>query len=188
VTKTSGEVSKKQIAAYYKKNHATFVIPTTLDLHLIETNSESSAAHVKSLLASGSSYAVLAPKYSIDPTTKSAGGEMLSVRPTQLTAVLSAAVFKATPGTLTGPVKTPFGYYVFTVDSRTPGKVQSLAEATSTIKSTIAAAQEQKANAKLENDFSKKWTDLTKCATGYIVSPSCSNAPKTGSTGATGAG
>jgi foldase protein PrsA len=112
---------------------------------------------------------------------------MTGVRPGQLTAQLNAAVFKATRGTLTGPVKTAFGYYVFTVDSTVPGKTQTLKQATTTIKATISASQESKANAKLQSDFSKKWAQLTKCATGYIVATSCSNAPKTSSTGASGA-
>jgi foldase protein PrsA len=187
VTKQGTHVTSKQIAQYYAKNHAQFVIPTTLDLHLIETNSLASADQVKTLLESGQSYATLAPKDSIDPTSKAAGGKMTGVRPGQLTAQLNAAVFKATRGTLTGPVKTAFGYYVFTVDSTVPGKTQTLKQATTTIKATISASQESKANAKLQSDFSKKWAQLTKCATGYIVATSCSNAPKTSSTGASGA-
>jgi foldase protein PrsA len=108
------------------------------------------------------------------------------VRPGQLTAQLNAAVFKAAPGGFVGPVKTPFGYYVFTVDKTTPGKVQSLKEATTTIRATIAAEQETKANAVLQSDFTVRWAHLTKCATGYIVAPSCGNAPKTPATGTTG--
>jgi foldase protein PrsA len=187
VTKKASKVTSQQIAKYYAKNHSQFVIPTTLNLHLIETNKESTAATVKSLLQGGETYAALASKYSIDPTSKSVGGQMTSVRPGQLTAQLNAAVFKATIGQLVGPVKTPFGYYVFTVNSSTPGKTETLKQETSTIRATISASQESAANAALQSDFTNKWTKLTKCATGYIVSPSCSNAPKTGATGSSGA-
>lgn len=190
VQKQAAKVSKAKIAAYYAKNHAQFVIPTTLNLHLIETKTAATATTVLGLLKSGSSFATLAPKYSIDPTTKSAGGKMVGVRPGQLTpAQLNAAVFKATTGQLVGPVQTPFGYYVFTVDSTTPGKTQTLAEATATIRATIAAEQQSAANAKLQTDFTKKWVALTKCSSGYVVPTSCGNAPKTTTTptGATGA-
>jgi len=187
VSKQASKVSAAQIASYYAKNHSQFVIPTTINLHLIETSTQATAAKVLSLLQAGGTYAILAAKYSIDPTSKSAGGELLGVRPGQLTPQLNAAVFKAARGGFVGPVKTPFGYYVFTIDSTTPGKVQSLKEATTTIRATIAAEQETKANASLQADFTKKWAQLTKCATGFIVAPSCGNAPKT-TTGATGAG
>jgi len=190
VQKQAAKVSKAKIAQYYAKNHAQFVIPTTLNLHLIETNTPATATTVLGLLKSGSTFATLAPKYSIDPTTKSAGGKMLGVRPGQLTpAQLNTAVFNAKVGQLVGPLKTPFGYYVFTVDSTTPGKTETLSQATATIRATISATQESAANAALQADFTTKWAALTKCSTGYIVAPSCGNVPKsTGSTGATGAG
>jgi foldase protein PrsA len=187
VTKSASKVAPAKIAAYYKKNHAQFVVPTTLDLHLVETQKATDAAKVKTLLQGGQSYATLAPKYSIDPTSKSAGGKLTGVRPGQLTAQLDAQVFKAATGVLTGPVKTPFGYYVFTIDSKIPGKTQTLKEATSTIKATLAAQQESAANTRLQNDFLTKWKLVTKCASGYVVAASCANAPKTSATGATGA-
>ena len=85
VTKQASKVSSAAIAAYYKKNHAQFVTPKTLNIHLIETSTLATANKVKSLLTSGQSYATLAPKYSIDPTSKGAGGKLLAVRPGQLT-------------------------------------------------------------------------------------------------------
>jgi hypothetical protein len=187
VAKGASKVTPAAIAAYYNKNHAQFVTPKTVDLHLIETSSGTTATKVRSLLASGQTYAQLAPKYSSDPTTKAAGGAENGVRPGQLTALLSNAVFAAKVGVLSQPVQTPFGYYIFTVDSVTPQKVESLKAATATIKAAISTANVSKANAALSKEFTTKWTAITKCATGYIVAPSCSNAPKTTSTGATGA-
>jgi foldase protein PrsA len=108
---------------------------------------------------------------------------MVGVRPGQLTpAQLNAAVFKATKGQLVGPVKTPFGYYVFTIDSTTPGKTQTVLEATPTIRATIAAVQQSAANASLQADFTKKWAQLTKCSSGYVIPSSCGNAPATTTT------
>ena len=187
VQKQAGKVSSAAIAAYYKKNLATLTTPETRDLHLVETTTQATALKVKSLLAGGASYATVAKQYSIDPTTKSAGGVMLGVRTGELTTQLSAAVFAAKPKVLTGPVKTAFGFYVFTVDASKPASVPSLKAATATIKSTIASQQQAAANAVLQNDFTKKWTSRTTCASGFIVTPSCGNAPKASSTGATGA-
>jgi foldase protein PrsA len=185
VQKEASKVSSAQIAAYYKKNLPALTKPATRNLHLVETASQATAANVKSLLAGGSSYATVAPKYSIDPTTKTVGGRMVGVSPSELNAQLSAAVFAAKQGVLSGPVKTAFGYYVFTVDSITPSSVPSLAGETATIRSLITQQQVAKAENALQTGLTKKWSPRTSCRAGYVVSL-CSNAPTT-STAATGA-
>jgi len=185
--KLAQKVSPALIAAYYRKNLVSLTKPATRDVHLIETATQATAVKVKSLLASGSSYATLAPKYSTDPTTKGVGGKLLGVRTGELNTQLSAQIFAAKVGVLSGPVKTPFGYYIFTVDSATAASVPSLKAATAGIRSTIASTQETKANAALQADFTSKWTSRTVCATGYIVAPACGNAPKSSPTSATGA-
>jgi foldase protein PrsA len=187
VQKDASAVTNAKIAAYYKKNLVQLTTPETRDLHLVETSTQATAAKVKALLAGGSSYATVAPKYSIDPTTKTVGGKLLGVRTGELNAQLSAQIFAAKPGVLTGPVKTAFGYYVFTVDSSKAASVPSLKAATATIKQALISQQQTAANATLTNDFTKTWEARTTCRAGYVVSPSCGNAPKTSSTGATGA-
>ena len=185
VQKQASNVTSAQIAAYYKKHLTQLTTPETRNLHLVETTTQASAATVKSLLASGSSYATVAPKSSIDPTTKGVGGRMLGVSPTELNAQLSAAVFAAKPGVLSGPVKTAFGYYVFTVDSITPSSVPTLQKASTNIKALISQQQVVKAENALQALFTTKWKARTNCRAGYVVS-ACSNAPTT-STAATGA-
>ncbi len=186
--KQAQHVSKAAIAAYYHKNLAQLTTPETRNLHLVETKDAATAAKVKSLLASGSSYATLASKYSIDPTTKSAGGKLAGVRPGELSPTqLNDAIFAAKLGVVTGPIKTPFGYYVFTVDSSTPASVPTLKAATAEIQQTLAGLQQTKANAALTNDFSVKWTKRTVCSAAYMVTPSCGNAPKSSTTSPTGA-
>jgi len=185
VEKQAEKVTTAQIDSYYKSHLGSLGTPETRDVHLIETASAATAAKVKGLLASGSTYAQLASKYSIDPTTKNVGGALTGLRPDQESAVVSDAIFAAKVGVLTGPIKTAFGYYLFTVDSITPAKVPSLKADTATIRMTIASAQESKATAALETDFVKKWTPRTTCASGYIVAPSCGNAPKTSTSSST---
>jgi foldase protein PrsA len=194
VQKQALKVTNAQIAAYYHKHLSALTVPETRDVHLIETNTAAAAATVKSDLQSGSTYAELAPKYSIDPTSKAAGGKLVGVRPGELNTQLSAAIFAAKIGVLTGPIKTAFGYYVFTVDSSTPASVPSLKAATPGIRSTLTSSQASAAEAKLSADFTKTWVSRTTCASGYIVAQACGNAPKTSTssssttpaTGATG--
>ena len=80
---------------------------------------------------------------------------------------------------LSGPVKTPFGYYIYEVKSITPGNQQTLAQAQASIKQQLTATQQQTALSKFVKNFKKKWPAKTECRAGYVV-PDCKEykAPK----------
>lgn len=185
VQKQNQKVTSAQIAAYYNKNKAQFGTPETRNIHLVLVALAATAQKVRSLLAGGASYATVAPKYSSDPSTKTTGGAMLGVYAGELTPALSTQIFAASVGKLSGPVKTAFGYYVFTVDKIIPAKSQSLAQATKAIRTQLSQGQVQAAESALQAQVQKKWQPRTSCRSGYVVSD-CSNAPSTGSTGASG--
>jgi len=182
-TKTS-KVSSAQIAAYYHKNLKSLVTPQTRNIHVVEVAKLATANKVKSLLASGTPYQQVATQYSTDPTSKAAGGSMPGVRVGSVTLPqqATAAVFAASKGVLSGPVKTAFGYYVFTVDTIVPASTPTLAQATARIKAAIVSTQYQAASAKITHDYKTKWPALTTCRSGFQVATLCSNAPKTSST------
>jgi foldase protein PrsA len=187
VQKQAEKVTPAQISAYYHSHLSSLTTPETRNVHLIETQTAATAAKVKSLLAGGTSYATLAPKYSIDPTSKGTGGSLLGVRTGELNAQITAAIFAAKVNVLTGPLKTAFGYYVFTVNAITPAVTPTLSKATTEIKSAITSARETAAQTALTTAFTKTWPSRTTCATGYITASVCGNAPKTSSTSSTGA-
>ena len=184
VQKAHEKVTDAQIAAYYAKNKAQYATPETRDLHLVLVSSAATAQKVHSLLAGGSSYATVAPKYSVD-ATKTHGGQMVGVYSGELTAALNTAVFAAKVGALSAPVKTAFGYYVFTIDKITPGSVESLAKARAAIRTSLSSQQVTAAESALQAQVTKKWQPRTTCRSGYVVRD-CSNAAKTGATGAPG--
>ncbi len=74
---------------------------------------------------------------SIDPTSKANGGKLPGVVKGQEEKALDTAVFSAQTNVLSGPVKTPFGYYIFEVQSVTPGSQQTLKQAEASIKSQL---------------------------------------------------
>jgi foldase protein PrsA len=69
---------------------------------------------------------------------------------------------------LSGPVKTNFGYYVFQVTGSTPGSVQSLAQAESSVKSQLVATQQQSSLSSFVKNFKKKWIAKTDCRSTYL--------------------
>jgi foldase protein PrsA len=185
----AAKVTNAQIATFYKDHSSEFTEPARRNIEFVLVAKAGTAATVKSLLAGGASYATVAKKYSIDPTTKKKGGVADGVVAGEETPLFSTAIFKARTGVLSGPVKTAFGYYVFTVTKATTGSVVSLAAARSGIKSELKTSHQTTALNSLQSNFTKKWRARTHCASGYLVSLVCTNAPtsSTGSSGATSA-
>ena len=97
-------------------------------MSIILTKTEAQANEAKKEIESGKSFASVAKSKSIDPTSKAAGGELKGVVKGQEEAALNTAIFSAPLNKLSGPVKTPFGYYIYEVKSSTPGTQQTLAQ------------------------------------------------------------
>ena len=85
-----------------------------------------------------------------------------------------------------GPIKTQYGYYVFTVSDITEASQQTLAEAKETIKQTLASQGQQKALDTFVKDFTKRWKEKTECSDDYKTTD-CKNGPKATPTPAQGA-
>ena len=115
--------------------------------------------------------------YSIDDTSKAAGGKLPAQAKGTLDKELDDAVFSAKKNELEGPIKTQYGYYVFTVTAVTAASQQTLAEAKETIKQTLQSQNQQKALDTFVKDFTKRWKDKTECSEGYKTTD-CKNGPK----------
>ncbi|MDQ6811293.1 MAG: peptidyl-prolyl cis-trans isomerase, partial [Actinomycetota bacterium] len=167
---------------YYNEHQSRFGVPEKRSVEIILTKAEAAAKKAKQEVQSGKSFSSVAKKVSIDPLSKTTGGLLPSVIKGQEEQALDAAIFSAKVGVLSGPVKTPFGYYVFEVKSITPGTQQSLAQAEASVKAQLTATQQQQALSKFVKDFKKKWTAKTECRAGFRVTD-CKEykVPKTGS-------
>jgi parvulin-like peptidyl-prolyl isomerase len=189
-----GTPTQAQIEKYYNENKQRFGQPEKRDLELILTKTQAQAEAAKKEIESGKSFESVAKKYSIDPASKANGGKLPGVVKGQEQKALDAAIFAAKPNTLTGPVKTPFGYYLFEVTAVHPPSQQTLAQVKESIKQQLTAQQQQTALSKFVKEFKKKWEGRTDCRKEYVVMD-CKQykAPKTpaipgGATPPTGAG
>ncbi|HYM45583.1 MAG TPA: peptidyl-prolyl cis-trans isomerase [Solirubrobacteraceae bacterium] len=183
VAKQKPKVTQAQIEKYYDEHKSQFGAPEKRNLSIVLTKTEAAAKKAKQEVESGKSFASVAKSTSIDPTSKANGGELSGVVKGQEVKALDEAVFSAKQGVLSGPVKTPFGYYIFEVKGTTPGSQQTLAQAQSTIKQQLTTQQQQQALSKFVKEFRKKWTSKTECRAGYVVQ-NCKEykVPKTRST------
>jgi foldase protein PrsA len=169
VIKAAGSITPAKIAAYYNAHKSNYAQPEKRDLSIILTKTAAQAQAAKQAIQGGTPFATEAKKVSIDPATKAQGGAETGVEKGQEEQALDSAVFSAAVNNLSGPVKTPFGYYIFQVHKSTPASQQSLAQATAAIKSTLTTTAQQAALTKFVNGFQKRWTKMTDCAKGYVI-------------------
>jgi foldase protein PrsA len=186
VIKDKAKVSQAQITKYYNENKARYNTPEKRNVAVIQTSTEGPAKKAKKEIESGKSFASVAKSTSIDPVSKNNGGQLSGIQKGQEEATLDKAIFSATPNKLSGPIKTPFGFYVYELKSVTPPSVQTVAQASQSIKATLTATQERAALAKFVKEFKAKWKGKTECRVAFTVAD-CKNykAPKTGTTGTT---
>ena len=159
------------------------------------TKTEAAAKSAKKEVESGKSFASVAKKVSIDPTSKAKGGLLPEVIKGEEEKALDTAIFSTAKNILSGPVKTPFGFYVFEVKSIAVGHQQTLKQVQASIKQQLTATQQQSALTEFVKSFKKKWTAKTDCRAGYIVTdckqykaPMTSSKATSPSTGTTEAG
>ena len=172
-----GTISDQAVSDFYAKNRAQFVKPEQRELRVVLTKDEAHAKQARSALDSGGSWKAVTAKYSIDDQTKAQAGKLPAQAKGSLDKDLDAAVFSAKQNALVGPVKTQYGYFVFTVTGVTPGSTQTLDQAKPTITKTLQSQNQQKKLDSFVKDFTARWRGKTQCSAGYRTSD-CSNGPK----------
>jgi foldase protein PrsA len=177
VTEKESKVTDKDVSDYYAKNKKRFAQPERRDLNVVLTKSKGKADEAKSALDGGGNFKTVSKKYSIDEASKQQGGKLPDVAEGQQEKAFNDAIFSAKRGSLQGPIKTQFGYYVFEVTKVTPASQQSLDESKETIKNLLRSQRQQKSLDSFIKDFRKRYKEETVCAEDYAVAE-CKNAPK----------
>jgi foldase protein PrsA len=182
-TETVKPPTQAQIAKYYNENKSQYGKPESRDLLIVLTKDEAEANKAKREIQSGKSFQSVAKRVSIDPTSKTKGGSLPGVTRGEEEQALSEAVFAAKQGVLSGPVKTPFGFYIFQVKTIHAGSEQTLAQAQSAIRQTLSSTGKQTALNTFIKQYTKKWKGKTNCGAQYMVKE-CKDykAPKASST------
>jgi parvulin-like peptidyl-prolyl isomerase len=174
LAKQPTKVTPAAIAAYYNSHKSEFGTPETRNLRIVLAKDAADAAAAKKALQSGHSWAAVAKKYSIDPTTKNTGGLLMGVSKNGQDAALTTAAFAAPTNQLIGPVKGQFGEYVIDVLKVTPATQRSLdAQTSALIKQTLTTQLQTTAANAVANRAKKDWLSQTKCRAQYAV-PYCS--------------
>jgi foldase protein PrsA len=144
------KVTPEQISAYFKdpQNKSQFVVPDSVVARHVLVKSKADALKVQALLEADNSdanWATVAKKYSIDPGTKTKGGDLGSFPKGRMVTEFDKVAFSIKPGTVSAPVKTQFGWHVIEVTKKTPGSKQTEAEAKAMIEQTLKFSAQTKA-------------------------------------------
>jgi foldase protein PrsA len=166
----SGKVTTAAIARFYRENKSRFGVPEKRDVRIVLSKTAAQANAALRRIRAGESFASVARSVSIDPTSRADGGLLKEVVKGEEEAALSQAIFAARAHVLGGPVKTPFGYYVYEVQAIVPGSQQSLAQATPTIKRELQSSEQQRRFESFKQGYQKRWKARTECRAGYVVS------------------
>jgi foldase protein PrsA len=188
ISKNAGKKPNQQeITAYYEQHKSQYGQPERRNILIVLTKTQAQAEKAKKEIESGKSFSSVAKSASIDPVSKASGGSLPGVVKGQEEKALDEAVFKAKLNVLGGPIKTPFGYYVYEVKKTLPPSKQSLAQVQSSIQQQISAQKQQKSLSEFIKNFRKKWTGRTECRSEYSVqdckgykAPKTSLLPSTG--------
>jgi len=135
-------ITPKQIQDYFNKNRSSFDKPEQVTARHILVPNLALANQVEGDLKAGQNFADLAKKYSTDPGSKDKGGDLGSFRRGQMVPAFDKYAFSAPIGQISPPIKSPFGYHIIQVETRTPGQKATLASAQSQILDTLRQQQE----------------------------------------------
>ena len=182
--KHTTKITPATIQTYYNNHKSQFGKPETRDIRIVLTKTAGQAAAAKAALDHGTSWKVVAKKYSTDPS-KNNGGLLPGVTKGQEDKALDTAAFATATKTnkVYGPIKGQFGYYVFEVTKVTKASQQSLAQATALIQQTLTGQQQTTAQTAVDNVAKKQWLAKTDCLKAYAMAD-CKGykAPKTSTT------
>ena len=136
------KISETQIKQYFDKNHAAFDKPAQVQVRHILVPDLKTAQKVEADLKGGKDFATEAKAVSMDPGSRDKGGDLGMVRHGQMVPAFEQAAFSLPVGKISDPVKSPFGYHIIQVQSKTNAEKATLANTHDRIESMLRQQQE----------------------------------------------
>ncbi|MFZ1947434.1 MAG: peptidyl-prolyl cis-trans isomerase [bacterium] len=136
VVEAKSNPSDAEVEEYYAANTKEFVVPENVTARHILVKTRDEAARLRGQIERGTDFADLAGKYSLDASSKTAGGLIGgpiqrggTVKGLGALPELVAAAFDLKEGELSQPIKTGKGFHLVRVEKRVAESTKSLEEA-----------------------------------------------------------
>jgi foldase protein PrsA len=166
-------ITRAQITSYYELHEFQYLVTAERDLKIARTETEASAAKVKAEIASGKSFASVVRKLRTWQALYSNEGLVLALQPHAYgEPTLNQAIFTATPGVLTGPIGTWYGYFVFEVTKIRFEREKPLTDVQASIRRRLARMVQEQALVGFIKQWRATWVARTDCNPGDVV-PDC---------------
>jgi foldase protein PrsA len=176
IAPVAASVTEAAVDAYIAE-HGHERAPERRDLRVILTEDRRDAVRAKRELLRGRTWKSVARRYSLDAATNQRGGRVRGVVRGTLERRLERAVFRAPSRRITGPVRTRFGYWMFSVSRIEPAHPLREPVSRRIIRRRLVAEAQQAELDRFVAAFTANWTRRTVCADAYRASPKCANHP-----------
>jgi foldase protein PrsA len=134
-------ITDAQVKAYFDKNHTTLDKPAQVRARHILVPDQKTAIMIEGKLKAGGDFAMLAKQYSTDPSTKDKGGELGFFGKGQMVPAFQDAAFSLPVGSISQPVKSPFGWHIIQVEEKKPAIKATLAASAASIRDQLKQQQ-----------------------------------------------
>ena len=122
------KIPEKELKDAYESKKSEFATKEMVEASHILVSSESKAKEIKTELDKGAKFEELANKYSMDPGSKSNGGQLGFFARGAMVPGFDKASFELKVGEISQPIKTNFGFHIIKKTGYKPAKVSSFEE------------------------------------------------------------
>ncbi|HEX8537055.1 MAG TPA: peptidyl-prolyl cis-trans isomerase, partial [Cystobacter sp.] len=143
------------LRAYYAAHEAEFSEPEQVRAAQIVVKGIDDARKVQAQLKSGKKFADLARKYSLSADAK-VGGDLGFFPRGQMPPAFDEVVFSLAPGQVSDVVETEYGYHLFRVLEKKPGRKLEFTEVRAQVEAKLLARRRAEAQAKYEQELRSK--------------------------------
>ena len=148
-------VTEEELRDTYTQHEADYSSPEQVRAAQIVVKSMDEARRVQAQLKSGKKFADLARKYSLSADAK-VGGDLGFFPRGQMPPAFDAVVFALAPGQVSDVVETEYGYHLFRVLEKKPGRKLEFADARAQVEAKLLAQRRAEAQARYERDLRAK--------------------------------
>jgi foldase protein PrsA len=177
------KVTPDQVSAYYNAHKSSYTQASSRDVRHILVNNKALADQLEGKLKGGADFAVLAKKYSKDPSSAKLGGK-LTITKGQTVPPFDKVAFALKTGAVSDPVHTQFGWHIIQALSAVkPEKVTPLSSVQQSIQQTLLQQKKSTAMTTWLNQVKKDYSKKVVYATGYAPASTTTATATTSTTG-----
>jgi foldase protein PrsA len=177
------KVTPDQVSAYYNAHKSSYTQAASRDVRHILVNNKALADQLEGKLKGGADFAVLAKKYSKDPSSAKLGGK-LTITKGQTVPPFDKVAFALKTGAVSDPVHTQFGWHIIQALSAVkPEKVTPLSSVQQSIQQTLLQQKKSTAMTTWLNQVKKDYSKKVVYATGYAPASTTTATATTSTTG-----